>query len=130
MGQKWPFSRFSAIFPPFALWGQNPFFGHFFPFQAGGLKWVLYRAIGLAKRGMLQLTLRAGQRKRGKQPVGGVAQHVCRCHQRPIQVSQTAARKLLPCMRRESMSHLLLCSGLRFRYLGVHSWKPFLGAYS
>ena len=25
------FSDFSAIFPPFSRWGQNPFFGHFLP---------------------------------------------------------------------------------------------------
>ena len=31
MAQKWPFSHFSANFPPFPRWGQNPFFGHFFP---------------------------------------------------------------------------------------------------
>ena len=29
--QKWSFSHFSAIFPPFSRWGQNPFLGHFFP---------------------------------------------------------------------------------------------------
>ena len=34
MGQKWPFSHFSAILPPFCRWGQNPFFGHFFPISS------------------------------------------------------------------------------------------------
>ena len=38
MGQNtWPiFPHFSAIFP---LWGQNPFFGLFLRFRAGGPKW-------------------------------------------------------------------------------------------
>ena len=31
IAQKWPFSHFWAIFSPFSRWGQNPFFGHFFP---------------------------------------------------------------------------------------------------
>ena len=40
--------HFSAIFCPFSRWGQNPFFGHFLPFRAGGPIWGLYRAIGIA----------------------------------------------------------------------------------
>ena len=41
------FSHFSAIFSPSSRWGQNPFFGHFFPIS--GPIWGLYRAIGIAK---------------------------------------------------------------------------------
>ena len=31
MGKQWPFSHFSAVFPLSSWWGQNPFFGRFFP---------------------------------------------------------------------------------------------------
>ena len=40
---------FRPFFPLFAgAWGQNPFFGHFFPFRVGGPFSGLYRAIGIA----------------------------------------------------------------------------------
>ena len=45
------FSNFSAIFPPFSRWGQDPFSGFLLPFRAGGPIWGLYRAIGIATPG-------------------------------------------------------------------------------
>ena len=38
-GQKWDFGAivliFSAVFPPFSWWGQNPSFAILLPFRAG-----------------------------------------------------------------------------------------------
>ena len=50
MAENWPFSThfganfpiFRPLFPLFSRWGTNPFFGHFFPFRAGG---GLHRAV-------------------------------------------------------------------------------------
>ena len=42
-----PLFHFSAFFPLFSGWGQNPFFGLFFPFQPGGPIWGLFGLVPL-----------------------------------------------------------------------------------
>ena len=51
MGQKRPFSHFLGHFSPFFPVGPKSIFRPFFPFQAGGPKWGLYKAIGIATPG-------------------------------------------------------------------------------
>ena len=48
MDQKWPFSHFSAISPPFRGGAKILFSAISSPFRAGGPIWGLYRAIGIA----------------------------------------------------------------------------------